>query len=341
MKKKYTVILYNVIVVLVIFGALEFYFEYKLAHPESLDGRMKIAAQNYYMKYGRQIIQYEPEMATYNEALFYKLKPGTFQFKNREFDTTFNVNSLGVRDDEASLNNPEIIVLGDSHAMGWGIEQEETFAELLQNSTEKKVLNTAISSYGTAREFKLLEQVNTDSLQYIIIQYCDNDYKENHSYYHNSNVLKISSKEVYDKLSSDQRAKGNYYIFKHVLKFPKLILNANTKEEPTEKSPKDEITVFLNVIKQAKILNDKIKIIVVNINGRKTTNHFISNLRQTLQNEEWKELAKHIVPLDISSGLTTEKYNVLDDHMNANGHAFVASELEKLINLHEKSKIVK
>ena len=63
MKKKYTVIVYNVIVVLLIFAALEFYFEYKLSHPKSLGDRMKIASQNYYMKYGRQIIQYESEMA--------------------------------------------------------------------------------------------------------------------------------------------------------------------------------------------------------------------------------------------------------------------------------------
>jgi len=110
-----------------------------------------------------------------------------------------------------------------------------------------------------------------------------------------------------------------------------LILSANSESEIKE-SPKDEVTVFLNVIKQAKILNDKIKIIVVNINGRKTTNHFIKDLTKTLQNEEWKELAAFIIPLDVSSGLTKEKYHVLDDHMNAKGHAFVASKLKELIN---------
>lgn len=91
------------------------------------------------------------------------------------------------------MNNPKIVVLGDSHAMGWGVKQEEAFVELLEKSTCKKVLNTPISTYGTAREFKLLQQVNT-SLQYIIVQYCDNDYEENQLYHQNVNTLKISSK---------------------------------------------------------------------------------------------------------------------------------------------------
>ena len=51
-----------------------------------------------------------------------------------------------------------------------------------------------------------------------------------------------------------------------------------------------------------------------------------------MQNEEWKELAAFVIPLDVSSGLTKEKYHVLDDHMNAKGHAFVASKLKELIN---------
>ncbi|WP_420572414.1 hypothetical protein [Kordia sp.] len=334
MKKKCTVILYNVIVVLLIFGALEFYFEYKLSHPEDLNGRMKIASQNYYMKYGRQIIQYEPAMAMYDETLFYKLKPGIFTFKNREFNVTFKVNSLGVRDDESSLDNPKIVVLGDSHAMGWGIEQKETFAALLAKETQSKVLNTGISSYGTVREFQLLNQIKKDSLQYIVLQYCDNDYPENHSYYQNGNFLNISSKNVYDDVSSEHRSKGSYHIFKHVLKFPKLLVNANTESEVNQKMPDDEVEVFLNVIQQANVLNDNIKLIVFNVNGRRTTSHFIDALKLTLQDEKWKKLATQIIPLDVSAGLTAEKYHILDDHMNAKGHAFVASELKKLINLH-------
>jgi hypothetical protein len=335
MKKKHVVILYNIIVVLLIFGGLEYYFEYKLSNPQTLGDRMKVASQNYYMKYGRNIIQYEPTMAQYDAKLFYTLKPGTFQFQNTEFDVTFQVNSLGVRDDENSLKAPGIVVLGDSHAMGWGVEQEETFAQVLEKQTNKKVLNTAISSYGTAREFEILKQVDSDSLQYIIIQYCQNDYGENHNYFYNNNTLQISSKESYENVSRDQKAKTSYYLFKHVLKFPKLLIKANADQKAT-KFPADEIDVFLNIIEQIKMKYATVKIIVTNINGRKTTNRFTTALSEHLQKDKWKHLKSSVFPVDVSQGLTLDKYHILDDHINANGHQLVAYAIEKQLNLLEK-----
>ncbi|MBC8757504.1 hypothetical protein H2O64_22730 [Kordia sp. YSTF-M3] len=341
MKKKWVFIVYNVIIVLIIFGALECFLEYKLSHPENLNGRMKIACQKYYMNFDRKIIQYEPEMAKYDTKLFYVLKPGDFQFKNREFDVAFNVNSLGVRDDETSLLNPKIVVLGDSQAMGWGIPQEKTFAEVLEKETQKKVLNTAISSYGTVREFKLLQQINTENLQYIIIQYCENDYQENYKYSQNNNILKISSEESYTNASKTLREERSYHLFKHVLKFPRLIASANPEFDPIIKLKDDEVAVFLNVIKQSEVFQKEIKIIVININSRQTSNHFINNLKKTLQKNEWENMAKQVIPVDISSGLTADKYYVLDDHINTKGHAFIASELQKIINMHENAEIVK
>lgn len=54
----------------------------------------------------------------------------------------YSINSLGVRDDEAALNNPEIVVVGDSQAMGWAVGREQTFPALIGKQTGKKILNT-------------------------------------------------------------------------------------------------------------------------------------------------------------------------------------------------------
>ena len=48
-------------------------------------------------------------------------------------------------------NNNGIAILGDSHAMGWGVNDEETFAALLENKINKKVYNLAVSGYATKR----------------------------------------------------------------------------------------------------------------------------------------------------------------------------------------------
>ena len=48
--------------------------------------------------------------------------------------------SAGTRDEEATLEAPDVIVLGDSHAMGWGVEQDETLPQVLARMTGLKVL---------------------------------------------------------------------------------------------------------------------------------------------------------------------------------------------------------
>src|SRR4029453_2223238 len=126
--------------------------------------------QQIYRHFNRTLIQFDEACAVYDPEVTYTLKPGTCTFGNLEFKNTFNVNRLGVRDDEASLDGPEIIVLGDSHAMGWGVEQRETLSRVLARTCGLKVLNAAVSSYGTAREMTLLNRLDTSRLRFLIVQ---------------------------------------------------------------------------------------------------------------------------------------------------------------------------
>src|SRR5262245_4382057 len=109
-----------------------------LRHPSvlaKLPAGMLLSFRRLYMMVDRPIIQYDPNMATYDPELFYTLKPGRFVFEAREFSTEYSVNSLGVRDDERSLDKPEIVVIGDSFAMGWAVQQEEAFPQLIERKT--------------------------------------------------------------------------------------------------------------------------------------------------------------------------------------------------------------
>src|SRR2546428_13296855 len=73
------------------------------------------------------------------------------RFSNREFATWLSVNAMGFRQTTQMDGPPRIAVLGDSHAMGWGVEDHETFASLIEQSLGEKVANLSVSSYGTAR----------------------------------------------------------------------------------------------------------------------------------------------------------------------------------------------
>lgn len=89
----------------------------------------------------RKIIQFENACSGHDSELTYRMKPPGCVFQNREYRNHFSINHQGFRDDEGSLMGPEIIVLGDSVAAGWGVDQDDTFSQLLEKMTGKKVLN--------------------------------------------------------------------------------------------------------------------------------------------------------------------------------------------------------
>jgi len=140
--------------------------------------------QNFhYFTGGRNIWQYDPACAQTDVDLVYKPRDGACHFTNLEFDTTLNFDALGRNVParaKADMSLPGIAVLGDSYAMGWGVEDEETFANVMQTSIRRPVYNLAVSSYGTERELKRLALSGlADKVDTVFILYCDNDLGEN------------------------------------------------------------------------------------------------------------------------------------------------------------------
>ena len=121
--------------------------------------------QQIYRHFNRSLIQFDEACAIYDPEVTYTLKPGTCTFGNLEFQNTFNVNRLGVRDDEARRSMaPRSSCWSDSARHGLGVEQGETLSHVLARKCGLKVLNAAVSSYGTAREMMLLNRLDTSRL---------------------------------------------------------------------------------------------------------------------------------------------------------------------------------
>jgi lysophospholipase L1-like esterase len=105
--------------------------------------------------------------------------------------TKITINSDGFRGKDYSLEKPNstirIIVLGDSVAFGWGVNDDEVFSEVLErmlNNNSKKiryeVLNLAVPGYNTEQNIEMLK---TKGLKYkpdiVIIAYHRNDIYNN------------------------------------------------------------------------------------------------------------------------------------------------------------------
>jgi len=102
-----------------------------------------------------------------NEKIIYELRPNlNVTFTGAPVTT----NSLGLRGRETTLEKPNntyrIALLGDSFAFGWGVKNEETFAQVIEqqlnsksnNSKHFEVLNFGVPGYSTFQEVEAFKQ---------------------------------------------------------------------------------------------------------------------------------------------------------------------------------------
>lgn len=96
--------------------------------------------------------------------LGWSLLPGaTADSKATGVRVRYAINSLGLRGPETTLDKPEgifrIVVLGDSHAFGFGIPLEQHFTTLLQGYfKDVEVLNLGVCGYGVDQMALRLER---------------------------------------------------------------------------------------------------------------------------------------------------------------------------------------
>lgn len=323
-------ILYNLVVILILVGCSELLLRYLIHNPKSIPSGLLGVFRNHYSQYLRNTIQMDTSCARYDRGLFYTLKPGKCKFANAEFDTDLTINSAGLRDNEAALDAPSIIFLGDSFTMGWGVDQDSTFAKRIEKSLGVKTLNAGISSFGTARELQLLSQLDLSRLRALVIQYHGSDLEENKSYVDNGK-LQISSREIYDQAIRNVNARTKYYFGKHTAMITKGLLKELTIEDRPARRPTsgEDVTFFLHVLETSPVPLDSIQLYVFAVSSFGDTDiQFTKILQNEISKDRRPEFIRNMHIIDVQSGLSTdEDYFLLDDHINARGHSKLASKL--------------
>jgi hypothetical protein len=300
--------------------------------------RMLRASRGYYLEAVRRNLQFIPGCARYDAEVSYTLEPAECQQTSFEYSVTVRANRAGLRDDESSLDRPDVIVIGDSHAMGWGVRQEETFAAVLERATGYRTLNMGMPSYGTAREMIALQRVDRSAMKYLIVQYCSNDYEENRAFLDRGNRLPVMREADYLRY---QRRFGlerrGYYPGKHLREFLPGMVREYVGRSPWETDPwigsrdfEQEARAFLAVLLGSGIDLRAAHLLVVEV---ESYNHNAGGFPAAVQ-EEVRRLEEAtpkplpaITPIDLAPVLTEQHYYRLDDHMNARGHEAVAGVL--------------
>lgn len=345
-KKSSIKLVFAVIIVFIIMW--EVYVSILLLFPRYIPAAFMNYFKSLYVYAYRNYIQFEPSYSRYDPELFYRLKPGNFFVSSPEFNNRFSVNGKNFRDDEDSLVNPAVVVLGDSFALGWGVDQHQVYSQKLEILSGLKVLNAGMASYGTAREVKLLDQIDTRGIKWLIIHYYDNDYAENKSFSDNGNSLKISSSDNYDRVVDTYAKRKRYYLGKYTMFFLSYITDAikrrvfgSTHSLGILQSARDNAAeLFLNVLMCSKNKDiKKAKLIVI------ADYEFLFMLKKQLQIQDYPD---YIADMRFASmpnqQLDKDCYYKLDDHINARGHDIIAARLlaiirSRLVESSENAKI--
>ena len=314
------------IVVALIDGAVALYLRHPVRAP-----RIQSVGRQIYGGVDRDIIQLNPAFARYDPELFYTLRPGRFVFAQREFATPFEVNSLGVRDDEAALDAPEIVVAGDSVAMGWGVTRDETFARRIARRTGWRVLNASVSSYGTVREMKLLDRVDRSRMRWLIVQYNVNDVGENKVFREHGNTHPAGAREKYDRTVRRQAARHAWYPGRYTLETLD-ILGREIRERIAPRAPRgpaptadEEADWFLNALLHAGSVDfARVRVVVFQASADGVTDTLVPTLQKRRAAGTLPAALRDLIVLDVASGFDRDDFYVLDDHPNARAHRKIA-----------------
>ncbi len=297
---------------------------------------VRALAQQVYRHFNRGFVQFDEACAQYDPVVTYTLRPGTCTFKNLEFTTELRVNRLGLRDSDDALRGPEVIVLGDSHAMGWGVAQEEAFPRVASRKSGLKVLNAGVSSYGTVREMLTLDRLDLSRLRVLVIQYSDNDIVENEVFRAHDNHLPITPQPRYEEIVRYYRSQRSYFPGKYVFR---LFLKVSRLEAPEPDNPKvapvspgEEVVLFFNALEHAGHPSlAAVRLIVLEVGQDFTHPRVFIGALADASRRAGASVVQQLVTLDTTTIIDANDFYVLDDHMTARGHERLGAALGELL----------
>lgn len=282
----------------------------------------KRIVRDVYAKFVMPEPQFMTSCATYDRELFYTLQPGgACVLGTTEFSSEIRPNKLGVRDTEDSLAAPEVVVLGDSSAMGYGVAADAAFPARLGRALGKRTLNASVPSYGTARETMMLGRVDMAEARVIVIQHSPDDYDENAWYMKNGATLPARGADQYASFVSAHSADRGYFFGKYLIEVLRKAERLFRKPDaPAAASA--EAKLFLQVV-GAMDLSTLDRVVVIELARGSHDAEFITALSTEIK-KGWPDLEGKVIPVDVSKYLGEDHFFTLDGHLNGDGHDVVA-----------------
>lgn len=295
------------------------------------------ASRAYFSKTFRVPPQYTPDCFRYDRLFTYLLTEEECRIRSFEYSFSAKGNSLGLRDDEESLNNPQIVVLGDGHSFGWGVERERTYPVLLEALSGKKVLNIGMPGWGASRGLLFLEKLRTVQPQTIIYQHGDAASELNELAVRTDEIYRLSEQSYRRKRRQEGQVPKrpllpwlrDYWphLAQHYLKDAP---DSNLKEE--RRKHNREARMLLRLLENYEELVLKPRVIIIEIAEAGHNDGFFANAFQELTKKRGRRFPPdHVKAYRISQQLSRKEYFRLDPHLNERGHEKAAEILNAIL----------
>ena len=301
----------------------------------------------------------------YDSVLGWTHQPGQEgMFETPQFRTSVQINENGLRDRSHTYkrqNNTErILVLGDSFAWGYGVEESERFSQLLEKSMDVEVINAGVSGYSTDQE---LLWYKSEGIKYetdlVILELAGNDVGDNDRdlvstiYYKPKFVLEDGQliPPVYPVpktspqgrfiYSLSQRSALVYFLVQRY--FDLITLYSTAGANPVHASSltsgisaeKEDFKLTIALLDEIRSIaesrNAKFMIVATDRWWDSTSGGTYKDFINTLHDEGFLVLDVESMP-----GFNPEKMLIPDDgHWNQAGHEFVAEKIKSFIETHQ------
>lgn len=274
-----------------------------------------------------------------DEKLGIQLNPGTYKITLND-KVTFQTMHLesGYRETAFSIKkSPSVVFLGCSFTYGYGVNNEETFASVLQQELpEENVLNAGVIGYGTVQSLiQLREFLEEQKPKLIVLNLSSLHFMRNTLSYRYRSNLKIGYKRSSEKVESLMKTARFPYISDCTLEIKYQPWETMYKNWPLRNwlssvngiqliydrktYHNNEVEVTACIIKEMYNLckENKVKFLVSCIDNSQQTNELKSRLPSSLH---WKN-----IDFDFTSTQLT--HLPTDSHPNKEGHLFIAKKL--------------
>ncbi len=301
----------------------------------------------------------------YDPVLGWAHQPGQEGiFETPQFRTYVRINEKSLRDRSHSYKRQNargrVLVLGDSFAWGYGVEESERFSQLLEKSMDAEVINAGVSGYSTDQE---LLWYKNEGIKYetdlVILELAGNDVGDNDRqlvstiYYKPKFVLEdgqlvltgspVSKTSPPGRLiySVSQHSTLTYFLvqryFDLLSLYSKSKVNSDHASSPVSgvSAEKEDFKLTIALIDEMRNIAEskKAKFMIVatdrwwDSSSGGTYKDFIN----ALQNEGFLVLDVESMP-----GFDPEEMLIPNDgHWNQSGHKFVAEKIKAFIEMQQ------